>query len=139
MTVQDLAQYQDKKVIVVHKVEGKNEAVETEGTAQAANETGVLLKPKGKTQLLLLDAGSIDDIRFVDEKPKEIKRKMLKPVEFGQARTHLLERHGYYLAAVNALSEKQAFEQHKGIDHEGQDLGHYHGVKESKPESDSDA
>lgn len=136
MTVKNLSQFANKKVTVVHTVEGQEEAVETEGTVSVANEGGVLIKPKGKTQMVLIEAANIEDVRYVEEKPKEIKAKMLKPVEFGQARSHLLERHGFYLEAVNKLSEKEAYEQHEAIDHKN--LGHYHGVKEDKA-ADADA
>lgn len=136
MTVKNLSQFANKKVTVVHTVEGQDEAVETEGTVSVANEGGVLIKPKGKTQMVLIEAANIEDVRYIEEKPKEIKAKMLKPVEFGQARSHLLERHGFELEAVNKLSEKEAYETHEAIDHKN--LGHFHGVKEDKP-ADADA
>jgi hypothetical protein len=139
MAVSNLSKFADKKVIVVHRVEGSTDAVETEGTAQAANEGGILLKPKGKTQMILIEAPAIEDVRFVDEKPKEIKRKLLKVVEFGQARNHLLERHGWTLKQVNEISEKAAYETHEKIDHVSADIGHEHGEKDKAEKAESDA
>lgn len=135
----DLKQFADKKVVVVHRVEGQENAVETEGKAEAANENGILIKPKGKTQMQLIESANIEDVRFVDEKPKALTVKYLKVVEFGQARAHLLERHAFSLTAVNAMSEKDAFEQHKNLDHVASDLGHVHGEKPSKPESNDES
>jgi hypothetical protein len=124
----DLAQYEGKKIIVIKKVEG-GDAVEIEGTAQASNDLGILIKPKGKTNFDLIHKGDIEEVRYVVEKPKALGRKTLKLVEFGQARNHLLERHGYTLAQVNEIDEKQAFDAHNAIDHVASDLGHEHGDK----------
>jgi len=127
----DYSQFQGKKVVIVRNEPGKAEAEEIEGTVEASNEMGVLIKPKGKSQLLLIEVAEIDHIDFVESKLKELTRKVLKPVEFGQARNHLLERHAYSLASVNKLTEKEAFEFHATIDHEGDDLGHTHEDKDA--------
>jgi len=134
---QNFEKFTGKKIVVVHKVDGKVDAEESEGTAEVGNEGGILFKPKGKTQLVLLEAGNIIEVRFVEDKPKNLARKVLKPVQFGQARNHLLERHGYTLAAVNALTEQSAFDEHEQIDHEAQDLGHVHGDKEATPRAEA--
>lgn len=126
---QDLSQYNDKKVIVTHKAKDGADGVETEGTVQTGNELGLLIKPKGKTGLALINKDDIDDIKLVPSSAKALTRKTLKPVELGQARTHLAERHGYTLSQVNKMSEEEAFETHAGIDHEAADLGHVHGDK----------
>lgn len=131
----NLEEFADKKVVVVHRVDGETNAVETEGKVEGANALALLLKPKGKTQAVLIEADKIEDVRYVEEKPKALTAKTLKPVEFGQARNHLLERHGLTLEAVNALSEKEAFEQHKGIDHVASKLGHVHGSKDKPAEA----
>ena len=126
---QDLTQYVNKKVILVRAPAGGGDAEEIEGTIQAANPEGVLIKPKGKTQFDLVPAAEIDDLRLAPEKDKGVTRKTLRVVELGSARTHLAERHGLTLAEVNGLEEEAAFERHAAIDHEGGDLGHNHGDK----------
>jgi hypothetical protein len=125
----DFKQYENKKVKLVRNEPGKTEAEEIEGTVLAAQPEMLMVKPKGKTQATLIPTGEIAEIDFASESAKAIARKTLKPVEYGQARSHLLERHGFKLARVNKLSEKEAFELHKEIDHEKEDLGHVHGDK----------
>lgn len=124
----DLSQYEGKKIVVVKKSEN-GDAAEIEGTAQLANQLGILIKPKGKTNLEMIETADIEEVRYVVEKPKALARKTLKPVEFGQARNHLLERHGLTLTQVNEMDEKAAFDVHNEVDHEGSDLGHVHGDK----------
>lgn len=128
VSTENLAQYENKKIVVVKKNEDGS-ASEIEGVAQAANELGILIKPKGKTNFDLVPIGDIEEIRYVEGTVKKLTRKTLKEVEFGQARNHLLERHGFTLAQVNDMDEKSAFEKHNAIDHEGSDLGHVHGDK----------
>jgi len=134
---QNYDQFAGKRVIVVHRVDGKTDAEEVEGTAEAANDQAILLKPKGKTQLQLIEAGNIEDVRFVEDKPKALARKTLKVVQFGQARNHLLERHAFTLSQVNEMSEQEALEKHEGIDHEASDLGHVHGDKDATPRAEA--
>lgn len=128
---QSLSQFTGKKVTVVYTVEGKSEAIEAEGKVDTGNDLGLLFKPKGKTQLILIPAASIEDVRLEEEKAKALTRKTLKVVQLGQARNHLLERHAYTLTKVNELTEQQAFDEHAGLDHEASDLGHVHKDKDS--------
>lgn len=139
--------YTGRKVVVVHKVDGQTDLQESEGLAEVANEGGILFKPKGKTQMILIEASNIEEVNFIEDKPRKLDRKVLKVVQFGQARNHLLERHAYRLADVNDMSEQDAFDLHGDIDHEAADLGHLHKDKnntaraeavESEDEDDSD-
>lgn len=123
----ELEQYTDKRILVtVNTEEG---ASEVEGVAQAANELGLLIKPKGKMGLDLIPIADIIEVKYVAEKQKPLVAKVLKPVGFGQARTHLLERHALLLEEVNGMSEQEAFDKHNEIDHVEADLGHVHGDK----------
>jgi len=126
MAAQDYSEYTGKKVILTHSKDGEN--VEVEGTVDSANALGVLIKPKGKTNLNLIEAKDIVEVRFAPEKPKTLKAKKLAPVQYGQARQHLADRHGYALSDLVDYSEADAYEFHKTIDHS--DLGHKHEVKE---------
>lgn len=137
----DYSEFQGKKVLVVRKLDKPNEkgesAVEVEGLAQSANELGILIKPKGKVQLELIPADEIEEVSYAPEKAKALKAKTLKPVEYGQARTHLLERHGVDLEWANAVTEQEAFDYHKSLDHEELKLGHVHGDKSASPASEA--
>ncbi|HEY6021160.1 MAG TPA: hypothetical protein VIY48_15025 [Candidatus Paceibacterota bacterium] len=120
----NLADFNDKKVVIVHNEDGKTEATETEGTVQGANEQGVLLKPKGKTNFQLITKDKIVEIRLAPDTAKNIGQRKLKIITLGQARQHLADRHGYTLEQVNALTEEAAFTEHNKIDHAK--LGHLH-------------
>jgi hypothetical protein len=132
-TTASLATYEGKKVIITVNLKAPNDAgetaIEVEGTAQAANELGILLKPKGRTNLDLIEAADIEDIKLAPEPDKKLAAKTLKDVELGNAKQHLLDRHGLTLADVNALTEESAFSYHSTLDHKALDLGHVHGAK----------
>ena len=141
----DYSQYNGKKVVVIRNLAEANEkgetAVEVEGTIQAANARGGLLKPKGKSSYELIEMKEIEDVRLVETSVKPIKRKKLKPVEIGGARNHLAERHGYSLSEVNEMTEEDALTEHESIDHEASDIGHVHVEKsdEQTAATDDDA
>lgn len=132
----DYSQYADQKVIVTVNLDEPNDkgetAVEIEGTALAANELGILLKPKGRTKAELIEASKIEQVQFAPEKARDLKAKSLKVVGYGDARQHLLDRHGVALAWVNGATEAQALEYHSGLDHS--DLGHNHDPKPASSE-----
>lgn len=135
----DLQQYEGKKVVLVRNLSEPNEkgerAVELEGTAVKANALGVMFKPKGRTNVELIELGEIESVSLAPDGDKKIAAKMLKPVELGSAKSHLLERHGFTLGKVNGMTEEDAFKAHESIDHKASDLGHYHGVKAEKADA----
>jgi len=134
--VENLKQYAGKKVVVVRKAaDGSLE--EIEGTAQTANDLAIVLKPKGKTVNELIEAGDIEEVRYVAEKLKELKSKSLKEVVHGDARGHLAERHGIALSILAKLTEENALANHSDLDHS--DLGHNHDPKPAKDESAEDS
>jgi hypothetical protein len=124
-TQTDYGQYEGKKVIITRNL-SDGTAVEVEGTVQTGNVIGLLLKPKGKSTIDLIEAGDIEQIIEQAETPKPLTRKVLKPITFGNARTHLLERHSVTLTEINGMDEQTALEMHDSIDHEADDLGHIH-------------
>lgn len=126
MTDTDFSKYDNKQVVVVRNLPDKNEAVEVEGKVQVGNAMGLLIKPKGKVQFELIHANEIVEVRYVAEKLKPLKAKELKPVEYGSARAHLLERHGVDLDWINSNAEEAALEYHSTLDHEALKLGHVH-------------
>ena len=127
----DYSKFEGKKVSLVRNEVGKETATEIEGKVESANALGVLIRPKGKTQFELIPAAEIEQISFVEDKPKDISVKTLKIIEFGQARAHLLERHSYTLTDVNKLTELEGYDLHNLIDHVADDLGHIHGDKDA--------
>lgn len=130
----DYDKFNGKRVVlVVAPLEEDADATEIEGLAEVVNADGVLIKPKGKTKMDLYEASAIQDIRHAPETPKKLAAKKLKTVTWGQARGHLLERHGYTLDAVNKLTEAEAQEVHDAIDHKAEDLGHFHSDLNDEP------
>lgn len=136
VTAEDIVQFAEKKVVLTY-VNAEGVETSTEGKAEAANALGILLKPKGKTNLELVELASIVGVEHAPEPTKELKAKTLKVVDHGAAKTHLLERHGYTLSEVNGLDEATALEVHTQIDHPAEDLGHVHGPKASAEKAEA--
>lgn len=130
-----------KKIILTQNLEKPNDkgelAEEREGTLEAANDKGIMFKPKGQVKPEIIMLSSVEEIRYAPEKAKALKAKTLKPITYGQARGHLLERHGMTLSEVNAMTEEQAFKYHQELDHAAAGLGHVHGEKESAPAAEA--
>lgn len=124
----DYEKFIGKKVVLVQLLDKPNEkgegAEELEGTLEAVAGEMVMFKQKGKTSPTLIETSKIDNIDHAPEKAKNLTARKLKPIDFGQARAHLLDRHGMTLAQVNEMSEKDALALHEQIDHDG--LGHVH-------------
>ena len=132
MAPTDLAKYNGQKVIVQVNLDKPNDKgetlVEVEGKAEAANELGILLKPKGRTQVELIEASKIESVEFAPEPEKKIAAKTIAVIDYGKARQHLADRHGLTLEEVNQLNEEQALDYHNQTEHGT--LGHVHGEKE---------
>jgi hypothetical protein len=130
VSVEELKDFEDKKVLIVRNLAKANDKGETaeelEGTLVAVAGDAVMFKQKGKATAGLIEIGDIEKVEHADTGNKKLARKTLKTVKFGQARNHLLERHGFTLTQVNELTEKQAFDLHEATDHEAEDLGHVH-------------
>lgn len=134
VTAEEITQYEGQKVVIVRNLPDAPEAVELEGTAEKANALGVLLKPKGRQNLELIEMSEIEEIRFVSEKPKELKPAELKLVGYGNARKHLADRHGLKLSEVKDLTEEDALIQHNETDHS--DVSHVHVEKKADDKKD---
>jgi hypothetical protein len=122
----DLTEYTGKKVVVTVKAEDDG-SEELEGKVEAASAIGLLLKPKGRTDLRLLEADDILDVETGTEPVRKLTVKYIKEVDEGQYRRHLVDRHGMTLSYINTLTEDQAKEIHESTDHS--DLGHQHGER----------
>lgn len=124
----DLTAYDGKKVIVT--VNQGDSAEEIEGTVETGNALGLLIKPKGKASVEIIEAGQIEQVVLAPEKLKNIVQKYVKVLELGKARQHLADYHAATLTEVNSMTEESAFSAHQAIDHS--DLGHIHGEKPKK-------
>ena len=143
MSELDLNQFKEKKVTLVVNPADGGDAEELEGTVVAVTGSAIMFRPKGKTSPRIIEKGAIECIEHAATGDKKLGVRTLKVVQFGQARAHLLERHGATLKTVNALTEKEAFDQHAALDHVALDLGHVHKDKDDEkadeqPESDTD-
>lgn len=143
VTAEDLKQYEKgNRVVVVKNLNEPNEAgesaVEVEGTVEAVNQMGMLIKPKGRVNLDLIELAQIEEISFAAEKLTTIKQKTLQPITYGNARKHLASAHGIELTWLNANSEEAALKFHNDLDHTN--LGHKHEAKdEAKDEAATNA
>ena len=128
-----LADFQDKKVILV--LEGEDQNYEFEGLVEAASEAALGFKEKGKRDMVIIEPKQIVEISLAPEKAKKITQKKMNLVKEGNVRQHLSDRHGLTLEEVNRMSEEDAVKYHDGIDHKV--LGHRHEApaKESEEES----
>jgi hypothetical protein len=133
--------------VVLHIVQEDGSLEEVEGKLEAASVAGVAFKAKGKSSIDLLTVEQIEELQTAPEKPKPVSQKKLKPIELGQARQHLVDRHGVELKWARDADEAKAFEYHEGLDHSN--LGHTHVASEptardealadEAPASDEDA
>ena len=123
VSLEDLQQY-IKKEAVLHIVQEDGSLKEITGTIQAATVAGVVYKEKGRSNIELTEVSKIEEITAAPVKPRPVQQKKLKPIEFGQARQHLLDRHGVTLSWGKEADEQAAFDYHKTLDHS--DLGHVH-------------
>lgn len=117
-----------KKAVITYNLETPNAqgetAVEVEGTILGAAEMGVMFRPRGNQQPVMVHNHQIEEIRGVNVTKRDIAQKLLKAITLDDARAHLADRHAFPLATVNAMTAGEAFNTHLTIDHEP--LGHAH-------------
>lgn len=132
----NLSEYCGKRVTLTRNLAKPNAeghlAEEVEGIVEvvAPDGSALVIKPRGSTMNMMLEAGEIepDSIHVILEKPKEIKAVQKYPATLGTVRTHLLNYHGWTLLIVNGLTESEAFEQHDNLTHN--QMGHFHQSEE---------
>ncbi|QDF18292.1 hypothetical protein SEA_DAKITI_79 [Gordonia phage Dakiti] len=94
------------------------------GTVASASPQAIAFKEKGRSSLTLVPADQIKDIRIAPESEADMKARRLNIVNLDSVKRHLVDRHGYALADINAMSPEQALSFHDGIDHTP--LSHFH-------------
>lgn len=114
----DYTVFKGKKVTVTTKGE------DIDGTVEEASLAGIVLKPKNSSRSLLVESKDIDDIVESGSGPKRLKSKSLPQPVSGKFREHLVDRHGYPLADIQAMAESDAESFHNSLDHSP--LGHFH-------------
>ena len=123
VTLEQLQAFIDKEAIF-HLIQEDGSTKEVTGTIKAATVAGVPFKEKGKPGLELTTVDKFYEIDYAPVKAKAVTQKKLNPIEFGQARQHLVDRHGVELTWAKDADEKDAFAYHQGLDHSN--LGHTH-------------
>lgn len=127
----DVQEYIGKRVELVLNDDG--EQVDLTGTVESANSLGFVFKPFGSPKIALYEVAQIESIRLAPEKEPELKARRLDPVTLTGVKRHLVDRHGYPLADINAMSAEDALEFHnEQVDHDP--LSHFHAVKPEKKE-----
>lgn len=121
--------FTDKRVTVQYNsdadADGTREVIEQDGTLMAAQPgIGIMFRPKGQNQGVLVDEANVLDIVLAPTPPKKVRQKKLKEISTSDARQHLADRHGTSLEWVNTATPEQALEYHGTLNHE--DLGHTH-------------
>jgi hypothetical protein len=134
-TLEEVQQYTDKDVLI-HLVQPDSSLKETTGKIMVATEAGIGFKEKGKASAELLTLSQIEEIAPAPAKVKSVVQKKIKPIEMGQARQHLIDRHGVELSWGKEADEKAAFEYHAGLDHSN--LGHIHVEPKEKSNSEEE-
>lgn len=136
VTLEQLQQFINKEA-VFHLIQEDGSLQEVTGTIKAASVAGVPFKVKGKSGLEFSTVDKFHEIDYAPVKAKAVTQKKLNPIEFGQARQHLVDRHGVELSWAKEADEKSAFEYHENLDHSN--LGHTHYTPEEVAERKSKA
>lgn len=123
------------KQVILHVRNEDGTLAELEGKIEAASVAGLAFKPKGQSSLDLYMPNQIEELQAAPEKPKPVTQKKLKPITLGQARQHLLDRHGVELSWAKEADEQAAFDYHAGLDHSN--LGHIHKEPEPTPRDEA--
>lgn len=124
VTLQEVKEFEGKDVIL-HRRQEDGSLAELTAHVKMATEAGIAVKVKGKSALEFIPSiDEIEEIAAAPVKAKSVVQKKLKPIEVGQARQHLLDRHGIDFSWAKDADEQAAFEYHQGLDHSN--LGHVH-------------
>lgn len=126
----EITDYVGKRVDIT--LVGADEPVH--GIVASAGGDMLAFKEKGKSNLHLLKASDIADIRVSVEAEPEMKPRRLNHVALDTVKRHLADRHGYRLADVNAMTPEAALEFHEGLDHDP--LSHFHSDPPAKRDKD---
>lgn len=135
-----MKQYEGQKVTaVILPEEGTEGEPQTlEGKAEVANESGLILKAKGKSGLQLFSLERVESLEFAAEEPKKVTVKTVKVIGYGKVRQHLADRHGYTVTDLEDFSEEEALHTHNNLDHQAESVAHVHGDKKAAKEEEAE-
>jgi len=128
----NLNDYDGKRIRLVRNLRKPNTAghtaEEVEGLVEvvAPDGTALVIKPRGSTMNMMLEASEIepDSITVVVEKPVPLASKPMAPVTLTNARRHLLDRHGWTMLIINETTDQDALRIHNELTHNL--MGHNH-------------
>jgi hypothetical protein len=124
----DFSQYEKKKVIITigDPDDTDKSTEEYEGTILVVTPVAVMFKPKGAAGQSIFMRENVLACQLLVGKTKII-QKHLRPVELGQIRQHLVDRHGFTISWANEQIEDTAAEVHaqQHVD-VAAELGHDH-------------
>lgn len=132
--VVDLAEYVGKRASFDLTQDGKTERVEA--TIEATSEQFTFYKPKGKVNGIMVGTDQISNPTLSPDSVADLKPRRLNPIAITNIKRHLVDRHGYPLADIDAMTPEAALEFHESLDHSP--LGHFHADPPPKPEEDDD-
>lgn len=101
---------------------------------ETVTEFAAVVRPKGQRgagALKLVKPELILNAEVINDPPRPIKAKRLKPVQQSDVRRHLLDAHFATLEQVEKMNDLEAWAYHEGMSHEGH--GHTHDRGESEP------
>lgn len=131
--VPDLSTLTGKRVTLTFHDKDSGEAQTLEGRVEMGSPVGIMFKEKGKSNVLLIESGQIEELNELAPKEPNVSVKTLQPIPLGRVRQHLADRHGYKRSDVNALTEQQAANLHDSLDHS--ELAHKHEVPKAQAEA----
>lgn len=135
VSIEEIQNFVGKDVILhVALPDGKQD--EREGVIKMATSAGIVFRPRGSSNVELVQPGDAVEVALAPAKIKPVVRKRLDPIELGKARQHLVDRHGVDMDWAKNANEQEAFDYHKNLDHSK--LGHFHEVKPEKPATERD-
>lgn len=127
------AEFVGRKVAVTVKDPDGGEPKTREGTVFSVAKHGILLIPKGKSAGDIIFGFDIVDL-IAKDSDISTKPKRLAIVPTDKVRQHLLDRHGYAIQQVEALTNEEAEVEHNQL-HADLELGHYHGDAPAKSDA----
>lgn len=109
----------------------EGEVLNLTGTIESANSIGFVFKPFGSPKVALYETAQVEGISLAEQKEPVLKARRLNPVDMGNVKRHLVDRHGYPLADINEMKADDALKFHnEDVDHGP--LSHYHAEAPAK-------
>lgn len=126
----DLGTLDNQRIKVTYVQPDDHEVLfEAEGVVIAASPMAILLKPRGAMIAEMIEAANIRHIEIVQNPNAKLIIRKLRVLKPHEVRQHLIDRHGFLVANVEALGDIQAYEGHRAMAHSN--MGHVHEDKKA--------